>query len=580
MAREQVEYVISLKDLFSKQIETAIKKSQELDKAAKQNQITFSGIANVVGGLAAGFGVASFAQSVFQTGQQFEKFEVGLRTFTGSAEIAKQVFNDIKRDAANTPFEVEPLFKGVTALVSTGLSAKEARRDVLALGNAIVATGGGNDELQRMVSNLQQIKNVGKATAADLRQFGYAGINVYKLLEKSTGIASDKLAGMDISYQMLTEALRQSAEKGGIFFGAMDNAMGTTAGQLSNLSDSFKFFANDIFEALKPAIDSVISGLASTIDFLKDGVKWMKENRDVVGAVAVAFITAGSAILLYNTYIKIAAWYTGLSTAAIIINTLVTEGLSAAWAALNIVMTANPIGVIVVGLGVLAGAVYWVTQNWNEFKSAVISVWDWINKLSILFPPLWLALRTLSMLVDITTQAFSALGNVFGTIKESFYGVVNVFRAIGHAIASVSDAFEKLANKDFKGAKASMQEALSLDIGKAYDEGKQKYITDRVGAVKAALNLSEARSNADKVLGGIGASTVSGGVKSLIGGQSLSAGKSQSVQPKNTYININSLINTLNLTASNLKESTGKIKEEVEKVLLSAVNDANLIADR
>lgn len=572
MAREQVEYVISLKDLFSKQIETAIKKSQDLDKAAKQNQITFSGIANVVGGLAAGFGVASFAQSVFQTGQQFEKFEVGLRTFTGSAESAKQVFNDIKKDAATTPFEVEPLFRGVTALVSTGLSAKEARRDVLALGNAIVATGGGNDELQRMVSNLQQIKNVGKATAADLRQFGYAGINVYKLLEKSTGIASDKLAGMDISYQMLTEALRQSAEKGGIFFGAMDNAMSTTAGQLSNLSDSFKFFANDIFEALKPAIDSVISGLASTIDYLKDGVKWMKENKDIVGAVAVAFITAGAAILAYNTAIKISAWYTGLSTSAIILNTLVTEGMTAAWVALDIAMTANPIGLVIVGLAALAGAAYYVTQNWNDLKDTIISVWDWTVKLSIAFPPLFIMLKTIG-------ETVKWVSNNWEGLKETFYGVVNVFRAIGHAIASVSDAFDKLTNKDFKGAKASMQEALSLDIGKAYDEGKQKYVTDRVSAAKSALNLSEARANADKVLGGI-TSGVSGGVKPLVGGQSLSAGKSQSVQPKNTYININSLINTLNLTASNLKESTGKIKEEVEKVLLSAVNDANVIADR
>ena len=570
MAREQVEYIISLKDLFSKQIETAVKKTQELDKSVKQTQITFNGIANLASGLLAGIGVASFAQSVFQTGQQFEKFEVGLRTFTGSAESAKQVFNDIKKDASTTPFEVEPLFKGVTALISTGMSAKDARKDVIALGNAIVATGGGNDELSRMVLNLQQIKNVGKATAADIKQFGYAGINVFKLLEQSTGLSSDKLAKMEISYEMLTEALRMSAEKGGAYFGAMSNAMLTTEGQVSNLKDSFNFFAADVFNTLKPAIDSVISGLATTINYLKEGLNWMKENKDIVGAMAVAFVTAGVAILAYNTYIKLSAWYTGLSTAAIILNTLVTEGMSAAWVALNIAMSANPIGLIIVGLATLAGTIYYVTKNWDELKDSVISAWDWFVRLSIAIPPLYFTLKLLGELVKY-------VANNWEGIKETFYGVVNVFNVVGRSINAVSEAFDKLLKRDFKGAKASMQEALDIDIGKAYEDGKRKYIADRVKMSKATQEIST--QNATQI-GLNGSSKITGNAKSIVGGQSLASGKSQSVQPKNTYINITSLINTLNLNATNLRESTSKIKEEVEKVLLGAVNDANIIADR
>lgn len=47
--------------------------------------------------------------------------------------------------------------------------------------------GGGSDELGRMAQNLQQIKNAGKATAADIKQFAYAGIDVYGILADYTG---------------------------------------------------------------------------------------------------------------------------------------------------------------------------------------------------------------------------------------------------------------------------------------------------------------------------------------------------------------------------------------------------------
>lgn len=37
------------------------------------------------------------------------------------------------------------------------------REDAMNLANAIAATGGGNDELARMATNMQQIKTVGKS---------------------------------------------------------------------------------------------------------------------------------------------------------------------------------------------------------------------------------------------------------------------------------------------------------------------------------------------------------------------------------------------------------------------------------
>jgi hypothetical protein len=48
-------------------------------------------------------------------------------------------------------------------------------------------------------------------------------------------------------------------------------------------------------------------------------------------------------------------------------------------------------------------------------------------------------------------------------------------------------------------------------------------------------------------------------------------------RPQSLTINITKLVENLNLTSQTLKEGTGKIREEISKVFLEMVNDANLI---
>lgn len=59
-------------------------------------------------------------------------------------------------------------------LITTGESAEKSREAINSLANAVALTGGDSYALERMASNLQQIKNVGKATSMDIRQFGMA----------------------------------------------------------------------------------------------------------------------------------------------------------------------------------------------------------------------------------------------------------------------------------------------------------------------------------------------------------------------------------------------------------------------
>ena len=130
------------------------------------------------------------------------KSTTALTTALGSTEKAAAAIEQIKADAAATPYDVSSLVQANQFLISTGESAESARATIMALTDAVSATGGGNAELQRMAQNLQQIKNAGQATALDIKQFAYAGIDIYGVLADYTGKAVDEVKDMHI-YELL-----------------------------------------------------------------------------------------------------------------------------------------------------------------------------------------------------------------------------------------------------------------------------------------------------------------------------------------------------------------------------------------
>lgn len=210
-----------------------------------------------------------------QYNAQIEQYQTALTTLTGSADEANRIIKNIKEDAAKTPFDVKGLTQANQLLISAGVKADTAREDIIALGNAIAATGGGNEELSRMAVNLQQIKNVGKASALDIKQFAYAGIDVYGLLADSMGITRQEAVELDVTYEQLTNALRYASQEGGKYFGAMENQSRTLNGQISTLKDNFMNFAGEaakpLFNFLKDTALPVINGMISGTMSLGDG---------------------------------------------------------------------------------------------------------------------------------------------------------------------------------------------------------------------------------------------------------------------------------------------------------------------
>jgi tape measure domain-containing protein len=240
-----------------------------------------------------------FISSGIEYNAQIEKYTTGFTNMLGSAEAAQQVMSQIQEDAAKTPFDVESLTKANQYLISAGENASYARSTIMALGDAVSATGGGNDELNRMAQNLQQIANTGKATAVDIKQFAYAGIDVYGILADYTGKSTAEVQKMTISYDLLTQALQAASEEGGRYYNSMDTQSQTMNGRVSTLKDNVSQLAGLLTGDLSSGIGVAIGKLNDMVVAAQEAYKldgWSGLIGEITGLTTVIDKAKSSAV--------------------------------------------------------------------------------------------------------------------------------------------------------------------------------------------------------------------------------------------------------------------------------------------
>lgn len=316
----------------------------------------------------------SFGEKVLQSGIdyniQLETYQTAYTNLMGSAEKASAFLQQLQQDAARTPFNMEALVQANQYLLGAGENAEYSRKTILALGDAVKATGGGNDELNRMAQNLQQIANVGKASAVDIKQFAFAGINIYQVLADYTGKSIQDVQSMTITYDVLTQALQAAAEEGGRYYNAMETQSQTLDGRLTTLEDNAKQLSAALTSDLASAFGQLVSKANELVVAMKDGwdtdgfqgmmaaaaeavpqlegvanaLAWIHENADVLIPILT---TLGTAFL----YAKV---YAG------------AQGLLGAITALL-----NPTNLIIAGLGLFAGALVTAYTQCEPFRNAV-----------------------------------------------------------------------------------------------------------------------------------------------------------------------------------------------------------------
>lgn len=230
----------------------------------------------MTGLVAAGVGV--IVKNSIDTAGQLEQTQIAFNTLLKDEQKTSQAIADIKKDAQkSTLFGFNDLAKANQLLISAGANTADARTNINALSDAISATGGGSAELSRLAVNLQQIKALGKASALDIKQFAFAGINIYQLLADSTGKSVEQVREMEVSYEDLTGALQKATKEGGMFAGAAAAQSKSLKGLYEGLKDTINLTLADV---------AVQTGLFQAV---KNGIQFVGEQFDKLVPKAIQF---------------------------------------------------------------------------------------------------------------------------------------------------------------------------------------------------------------------------------------------------------------------------------------------------
>ena len=393
-----------------------------------------------VAGAAAGT-VREMVSTGLEFNRQMENYQLAFENLLGSAEAANAALDAIKADAASTPFDVAGLVSANRLLISTGQSAEEAREVINALGNAVSASGGGNDELQRMAANLQQIANVGEAAAVDVKQFAYAGIDIYGLLADYTGKTREEVQGLTISYDLLAEALKAASAEGGRYAGAMEAYSQTLQGQMDTLADNATQLAGAMTEGLFEVQKGLVEAASGWVETLTDTLETEGPAAMMAAGVQIVFELA-QGIAEAAPQVAGAAVQTVADFAANVIQ--------------NLPAIANTGGQIIGSL--IAGLLGLMVELESAVGQIVAAIIDFFLSGDFIDVGVQIISGVIQGFVDALPNLVNTVINAVGNLVESAKQVArdgwNAVQSImsGEAVADVGASIDKAANPYHRGS--------------------------------------------------------------------------------------------------------------------------------
>lgn len=196
------------------------------------------------------------------------------------------------------------------------------------------------------------------------------------------------------------------------------------------------------FEALAGKIESAFDGFINNIlPKIINGLQWLIDNKDIILAGIVAI---GSAFLAW----KVVTIIQGI-VKAFKAWKLATEGMTIAQRLLNLVMSANPIGLVISLIAGLVAAFVVLWKKSDSFRNFWINLWDNVKNIT---KKAWTALT------DGAKNAWNGIKSIFSKVgsffKETFSkawtAVKNIFSAGGKIFNGIKDgiasAFKTIVN--------------------------------------------------------------------------------------------------------------------------------------
>lgn len=416
--------------------------------------------------------------AITKIGAEAEQTSVAFTTLVGSETKAKGMLDEIAKFAAASPFGKLDLTENAKTMLNFGVETGRVLPLLKQLGDI---SGGNKDRLQSLSLVLGQVSAAGRLQGQDNLQFINAGFNPLQELAKMTGKSyaelQDKMSKGQITFENVTQAIRHATGAGGKFFGMMDKQSQTAAGKFATVKDIVIQQAVDIYGKLQPLISKILDLLIKIVPVISSGIMKVIHGIEHVIDFVLRFKTEigylaaviGVAAVVFNAHAIAMTAYAavmGIVTAA----TRIWTGVQ--WL-LNVAMSANPIGLIIIGIAALVAAVVYCWNKFAGFRAFILTMWD-------------------------TLKGF---GNI---IKEY---VINRFNDMLSGLGKLGEALRKLFTGDFKGAASAAMEGLKKlsgaeSVAKAVSGTKQ--LIGKVGGNYQAHLQNERNKDKKKQAAGSG----------------------------------------------------------------------------
>jgi hypothetical protein len=414
--------------------------------------------------------IGSSIGSVFggiQLSQIADKVEGFAKNTINNLEETGETVEQLRDVIGGTPTQVSALIDvfsrfGVTSqdvrVMNTTLS-KQIESDSATWKTLGISALGANGKMKSFTQLLPQIadafakmKDPTQEAADASTLFGRSGSKLVPLLEQGgAGIKkfSDeaKAAGDTISGKTLDATYQYRMAQ-------------------ATLQESIDGVQKTIGAALYPTLTSLAETLSSkVVPAVSAMFTWIGKNRSIVMPLAAVLGSLIGVVLLLVAALKV--WS-------------VVQGI------LNVVMDANPIALIVLGIAALIAIVIVLIANWNKILPAIEGVWNdvvsFFKTVLVLIVNLFLNWTLLGVIITHMSQIKAGIQTVWGDILSFFEGIPGDIEGIfAGALGWLKDAGVNLIQGLLNGASSVLK-----NIGNFFLNLLPSWI---VGPFKAALGI-------------------------------------------------------------------------------------------
>lgn len=326
---------------------------------------------------------ASSLQSVVKSGLDYnrsmESYLTNFKVMLGDEQLAAEKLEEIRRMAASTPFSLSDLTEETQTLLQFGVAADDTTGVLKRLGDISL---GNADKLQTLVRAYGKMSSAQKVTLENVNMMIDAGFNPLNQICDATGESMSalykRISDGKVSFNELEAAVAAATSEGGQFYNGMLEASQTFNGRLSTLKDNVAALTGELTSGLFSALrDIIVKANELVVSITEDDSK-MAALKETIGVLTAAVVAVTAAVLSYKATVAAATAITALHTAATTAMAAAHKaaaagatGLQVAQAALNTVLSANPIGLVVAALAALAAGLVTAYHTSETFRNIV-----------------------------------------------------------------------------------------------------------------------------------------------------------------------------------------------------------------